>query len=141
MQPNVIAVLICAIGSMIIGTIWHSKALFGPAYMKALGADMNMPPEKMKEIQKKMWQIFLAQFILVNFQVWILWFYVIGPIQIMSPVVSTVWIWAGFIMPTIAGATMWSARPRKDAWKVFLISAGYQLVNFIMFGLVIGMWI
>ena len=141
MQPNVIAAIVCSVGSMILGMIWHSQSLFGRTYMKALGADMNMPPEKMKEIQKKMWQILLTQFLLTVFQVWVLWFYVLGPIDMMSTVASTVWIWAGFVMPTIAGASLWSARPRKDAWKIFWISAGYQLVNFIMFGLVLKFWI
>ena len=128
------AVIVCAVAAMVLGMIWHSKALFGNKYMKALGADMNMSPEKMAEIQKKMWQLYIVQFLLVMLQAWVLaQFLWVG-------VANALWIWVGFIMPTIAGATMWSARPRKDAWTIFLISAGYSLVLFIMFGLILKAW-
>ncbi len=129
------AVIVCAIAAMVLGMVWHSKALFGSRYMKAIGADMNMPPEKMAEINKKMWQLYVTQFILAALQAWILAnFLWIG-------VANAIWIWAGFIMPTLAGQWMWSARPRKDAWTGFLISAGYNLVLFIAFGLILRAWI
>lgn len=135
-QINLLSVLICAIVAMVVGMIWHNKNLFGMKYMKALGADMNMPPEKMKEIQKKMWQIFLTQFILVFFEAWVLAHYIAGW-NTVSGVTNALWIYAGFVLPTIAAACMWSARPRKDAWVVFLVSAGYNLILFILFGLII----
>lgn len=135
-----LAILLCAIAAMILGTLWHSKALFGDRFMRAIGGDPNMPPEKMKEIQKKMWQIFLTQFLLSLFQVWILSKYLSSGAFAMSPLANAFWIWAGFIMPTIAGSAMWSARPRKMAWQIFLISAGYQLVLFLVFGIILKVW-
>ncbi|MEZ4210677.1 MAG: DUF1761 domain-containing protein [Candidatus Paceibacterota bacterium] len=137
---NFLAILLCAIVAMVLGTIWHSKLLFGPTYMKAIGADMNMPPEKMREIQKKMWQIFLSQFILVMFQVWVLSKFLYTTAFGISAVTNSIWIWAGFVMPTIAGITLWSARPRKMAWQIFLINSGYQFVLFILFAIILKVW-
>ena len=57
MEINLLAVLVCGIASMIVGSLWHSKFLFGDAFIKASGMDIGMTPEKMAEIQKKMWQI------------------------------------------------------------------------------------
>lgn len=139
-EINWLAIVLCGIVAMIIGMLWHSKVLFGPTYMKAIGADPNMPKEKMAEIQKKMWQLYLAQFVLVLLQVWVLWYYIMGAIQVMSPISNAFWIWLGFVLPTLAGQWMWSARPRKWAWKGFLISAGYNLVLFIVFALILGAW-
>ena len=127
------AVLVCAVVAMIIGMLWHSKALFGNRYMQAIGADTNMPPEKMKEIQSKMWQLYITQFILAILQAWVLAVF----IKIGS---SAIFIWAGFVMPTLAGQWMWSARPRKLAWTGFLISAGYNLILFFVFGLILKAW-
>lgn len=122
---------------MVVGMLWHSQMLFGNMYMKAIGADMNMPKEKMAEIQKKMWQLYITQFILSILQVYVLWHYLVGAAGAMTPLSNVFWIWLGFLMPTVAGQWMWSARPRKDAWSGFFISAGHNLVLFIVFALIL----
>jgi hypothetical protein len=133
---SLLSVLICAIVAMVVGMIWHSQKLFGMKYMKAMGADMNMPKEKMAEIQKKMWQIFVTQFILVFFQAWVLAHF-IAAWNTVSGVTTSLWIFAGFVLPTVAAACMWTPRPRKDAWTMFLVSFGYNLILFILFGIII----
>ena len=50
-------------------------------------------------------------------------------------VILTLVIWFGFVMPTTAGATLWSGKPAKDAWKIFLITSGCQLLTFAVYGL------
>jgi hypothetical protein len=139
MEINYLAVLVCGVASMVIGSLWHSKLLFGDCFIKASGMDIGMTPEKMAVIQKKMWQLYLTQFLLSLLQAFILAQYIAGWEE-ASGVTNALWIWLGFIMPTVAGSSMWSSRPRKDAWKVFLISAGYQLVLFVVFGFILGSW-
>jgi len=140
MEINFLVLLVGGVASLVLGMIWYGKALFGDAYMKALGADTNMSPEKMKKIQEKMWQLFLTQFILAVFQVWVLAVYINSSMAVITPVSNALWIWAGFVMPTLAGGAMWSARPRKDAWKIFFITSGYNLVLFIIFAVIIKAW-
>ena len=43
-------------------------------------------------------------------------------------------------MPTVAGAAMWNNDSAKISWARFMIQAGYQLVLFVMFGLILGAW-
>ncbi len=140
---NYIAILVCAVVGMIIGTLWHSKLLFGPAFMEAAGMDMNMSPEKMKEIQKKMWQLYLAQFVMLVVELYVLAHYVtaVSPLPgVVGGLTTAFWIWIGFMVPIIGGNAMWSARPRKMAWRLFFISAGYQLVCVLIFGAILGAW-
>jgi hypothetical protein len=135
-EINLLSILLCAVAAMVLGMIWHGQALFGNKFMKAMGADMNMSKEKMAEIQKKMWQLYILQFVLVFFQAWVLAHF-IAAWDSVSGITTSLWIWAGFVLPTTAGACMWSARPRKDAWTMFWISAGYSFLLFIAFGLII----
>lgn len=128
-------ILVCGIAAMAIGATWHGP-LFGKMYIRAIGGDPNMPPEKMKELQKKMWQLYILQFVLVVFEAWILSLYIGSPLGV-TPMSNAIWIWAGFVLPTLAGQWMWSARPRKLAWQGFFISAGYNLVLFIVFAIII----
>ncbi len=140
METNFLMLAVCGVVSLVLGMVWYSQKAFGNSYMKALGADTNISPEKMKEIQKKMWQLLLTQFVLTMFQVWVLAVYINSSITVITPVANALWIWAGFVMPTIAGSALWSARPRKDAWKIFFITSGYNLVLFILFAVIIKAW-
>ncbi|MEZ4114202.1 MAG: DUF1761 domain-containing protein [Candidatus Paceibacterota bacterium] len=70
----------------------------------------------------------------------ILTIYINSVIADMTPATNAFWIWAGFVMPTLAGSALWSARPRKDAWKIFFITSGYQFLLFMIFASIIKAW-
>jgi hypothetical protein len=57
-----------------------------------------------------------------------------------SGLTNALWIWAAFIMPIVAGMSMWNNDSRRVAWTRFLLQAGYQLVLFILYGLILGYW-
>lgn len=145
-EVNYLAILVCAVVGMAIGAIWHSKMLFGKAFSEAAGMDMNMPPEKMAAIQKEMWKYYLTQFVLLFIQIYILYHAIVmgkayfEETSIMAGLSAAFWNWLGFMLPVIGGNALWSARPRKMAWRLFFISAGYQLVSMLIFGLILGAW-
>jgi len=128
---NYWAVLICAVLSMVIGYVWYGP-LFGRKWMKIVGvtpADI----EARKQMQKGVGKLYFVQFLLSLFQVWVLAYY-IGDFK------DAIWIWAGFIIPVVAGTAMWNNDSSKIAWTRFLIQAGYQLILFIVFGLILTIW-
>lgn len=134
---NYWAVLSCAVLAMVLGSFWYGP-LFGKAYMSLVGLS-SATPEKQAQMKKNMWQLYLLQFALAFFQVWVLSTYSIdlgGPISLLN----ALWIWLGFVMPTIAGTCIWTSSPRKSAWQLFLIQMGYQLLCFVSFGLILGYW-
>ncbi len=145
-EVNYLAILVCGIVGMVIGMLWHSKMLFGPAFIKATGMDMNMSPEKMAEIQKGMWKLYLTQFVLLLIQLFVLSHIIVMAMSYLGTAGATAglsaafWTWLGFAMPINAGNAMWSARPRVYAWHLFFITAGFQLVSLLVFGAILGAW-
>lgn len=135
-EINIWKVLISVVVSLIIGSIWYGP-LFGKKWMEIIGVDPNsMSDEKKKEMQKKAMPLYLVQALLTFFQVYVLAYYIAGWTE-ASGVENALWIWGAFIVPTLAGASMWTNDSRKIAWSRFLIQSGYQLVIFIIFGLIL----
>ena len=138
MQLNYWAILVCGILSMVVGSIWYGPMLFGKVWMKIVGAQA-MSPAEMKAMQKKVMPLYLVQFLITLFQVWVL-ANNIAYYPDKSALVLSLWVYAGFVVPIIAGTCMWNNDPKNIAWARFWVQAGYQLVLFIIFGLVLGMW-
>lgn len=137
MEINFGAVIVCAVLAMVIGSIWYGP-LFGKVWMRICGAtDMDMAERK--KMQKAAMPLYLIQFGLALFQIWVLAYYIEGWAA-ASGITNALWIWAAFVMPTIAGASMWNNDSTKIKWSRFLIQSGYQLVCFVVFGLVLGAW-
>lgn len=134
---NYWAVLTCGVLAMFIGWLWYGP-LFEKKWLEVIGAtDMDL--EKRKEMQKKAMPLYGVQLLLVLFQVWVLAYYIAGWEE-ASGLTNALWIWAAFIVPTIAGTAMWNNDSSRIAWTRFLIQGGYQLVLFVLFGLILGLW-
>ena len=136
MGINIWAILVCAVLSMVIGSIWYGP-LFGKLWMHINGVT-HIDAHKRKEMQKKMAPLYVVQFVLALFQIYIL-AHLTG-FNAMSGIISGVLVWAGFVLPTTAGACMWNNESKKTAWSRFLVQVGYQLVCFVVFGAILGMW-
>ncbi len=135
MTVNYIVVLICAVLSMVLGSVWYGP-LFGRKWMEIIKANPD-DVEARKRMQKSAGPLYLVQFLLSLFQVWVLARAFGGSPDAPQ---NMVWIWAGVIMPTLAGVAMWNNDSAKVSWARFLIQAGYQLILFVLFGLIIGRW-
>ncbi len=135
MDLNYWAVLVCGILSMVVGFIWYGP-LFKKQWMEIIGVDLNNL-EAQKNMQKNAAILSLIQILLALFQVWVLAQMIGGSSDALQ---KSIWIWAGFVMPTVAGGVMWNNHSRRIAWMRFFIQAGYQLIIFIIFGVVLGMW-
>ena len=137
MEINYLAVLVSAVLSMVIGGIWYGP-LFGKLWFKVVGADAS-DLEARKEMQKKAGPLYLIQFVLSLFQVFVL-AVIINVFTNMSALETALWMYAGFIVPMVAAGAMWNNDSKEVSWTRFWIQAGYQLILFIMFGLILGFW-
>ena len=126
-----------AILSMIVGAVWYGP-LFGKKWMEIIGAT-GVDVEKRKEMQKRAMPLYGIQFALTVLQLYILDHFVKGWTEV-NGIENALWIWLGFVMPTVAGSAMWNNNPTRVKWAQFLIQAGYQLVMFIIFGYMLDMW-
>ncbi len=134
---NYYAIAVCGIASMVLGFVWYGP-LFGKKWMEVTGANA-LDKEKRKEMQKKAGPMYAITFILSLFQAWVLAYYIAGW-KDASGVENSLWIWAAFVIPTVAAGAMWNNDSKKVSWARFLIQAGYYLVLFVIFGLILGNW-
>ena len=137
MTINYYAILVSAILAMVVGAIWYGP-LFGKKWMEVVGINPSDMKAR-KKMQKSAGKLYVIQFLLTLFQVYVLAFYVAGWTD-ASGVENALWIWAAFVIPTVAGAAMWNNDSAKISWARFLIQGGYQLAIFLMFGLILGYW-
>lgn len=122
---------------MVSGFIWYGP-LFGKTWARVVGADFS-DLAKRAEMQKKAMPLYLVQFVLVLLQAYILAHFIKGWAE-ASSVETSLWIWAGFILPTVAGTAMWNNDSSSVAWTRFGLQAGYQIICFIAFGFILGYW-
>ena len=140
MEIHFLPVLVCAILSMILGALWYGP-IFGKQWSHLIGVsheDMKNA-EHRKKMQKQAQPFYFFQFILSLIQLYVLAQY----IQVWngaSGMLNALLIWLAFVMPTTAGACMWNNDSQKTKINKFLIQAGYQLVAFAIFGLILSSW-
>lgn len=134
---NYVAVVVCAVLAMVVGALWYGP-FFGNKWLEVIGATA-VDMEARKKMQKAAGPLYAIQFILTLFQAYVLAHYIAGWEE-ASGLENALWIWAAFVMPVVAGSAMWTNDTRKQAWTKFLLQAGYQLVIFVIFGLVLDTW-
>ncbi len=136
---NYVLILGAGVVSMIVGSIWYGP-LFGKKWMEAIGAGACTEEER-KKMQKEAMPLYLVQFVLSLVQLYVL----SGLLTYGGWVPQSIWVsvflWLGFVMPTIAGGAMWNDKPTSTKWALFLIPAGFQLVLAIIFGWMFMMWL
>ncbi len=137
---NYIAIVVCAVVSMAIGMIWHSPAMFGKIWMQVIGANPNMSAEEMKEASKGMGLVYIAQFVLSLIQAFVLSLFIMMAANMGMAVMTALWIFAGFMLPIIGGGALWSGKPKALAWKMFGVSAGFQLIVLVVYAVILSAW-
>ncbi len=124
---------------MVLGYIWYGP-FFGKAWARIIGMDMStMTPEQKKEMGKKMGPMYLLNFLLAILIAGTLGF-IINNWAMASGLVTGLIIWLGFVMPMMAMNAMWSGKAKKLAWQMFWLTAGYQLICFIIAGVILAAW-
>lgn len=137
MTINYFAVAVCAVLSMVIGFIWYGP-LFGKTWMRIAGADAKDKAEREK-MQKEAGPLYGIQFVLSIIQVCVLSFY-LQAFSVSAGIASALLIYIGFVIPLVAGNAMWNNKPKKVMWAQFLIQAGYQLILFVVYAIILTMW-
>ena len=138
MEINHLVVAGCAVLAMILGSVWFGP-IFGKTWMRLNGVD-STDETAVKDMQKGLGLIMVTQFVLVLFQVWVLYLYLLGAADEMSMTSNALWIWAAFVVPTLAAAGLWGPEAAKPARTRFMIQAGYNLVLFVAFAMIIQTW-
>jgi hypothetical protein len=134
---NLLAVLVAAISTMIVGFLWYSPILFAKPWMREMGYD---PEDKarIKEMQKSAGPAYAGSFVasLISAFVLALFFRWLRVSGIHYGLVTSFHVWLGFV----ATVQFTDALFQKKSMKLFAINTGFQLLCFLVMGAILASW-
>jgi len=132
MNFNIGAALLAAVSSFLLGGVWYSKALFGPAWGRAAGIAPAGPPQEHRHPAKVFGISFFFSLVAAIAFAWLL-----GPSPELSRAVGLgAVVGAGFVAASF-GINYQFADRRLSMWA---IDGGYHVAQFVIFGVVLGLW-
>jgi hypothetical protein len=132
---NVLAVLVAAVLTIVLGAVWYSPVLFAKQWMHAHG----YTPEKLEEMKKRG----VVRAYAVSFLCYLVMAYVLALLVSYTQaaaLVQGVWlgflVWLGFAATLGLTGNMFSDKPIA----VWVIDAGYQLAHLLIMSIVLTLW-
>ena len=141
---NVLAVLACAIAAMILGFLWYGP-LFGKTWAQLMGWG-SMTAEMLKEKQKGATPGYIASFVGALVMAYILSHSIAFAASypalasyshLQVGLTTGFFMWLGFVAPVTVGTVFWDGRP----WRLWFINAGYYLVQLLVMGTILALWV
>lgn len=133
---NWLAVVVCVIVSMISGSIWYNPKTFFPAWWAVVGGGKSQPG--MQNMGMTWALTVLSSFV----QAVAMAFMVpamgglMGGTTLLSGMSTGFMLWLGFIAPTYLVNKLFAGH----GLKIWAIEVGNHLVNFLLFGAILGAW-
>ena len=127
---NWLAVIVCVVVALIDGFIWYHPKMFYPAWKEGIGRSGERGnPNPM---------IYVFTIIAVFVQALFVAFMVniMGSMTAASGALAGFMLWLGFVAPTNLVNKLFAGH----GFKVWAIEAGNHLVNFLLFGAILGAW-
>lgn len=133
---NWLAVIVCVIVSMISGSLWYNPKTFFPTWWKVVGKGETPGMQNMGMTWALTVLSSFVQAIAMAFMV-----NAIGGLMTGGPTLSTgasigFMLWLGFIAPTNLVNKLFAGH----GLKIWAIEAGNHLLNFVLFGAILGAW-
>ncbi|HEV8659121.1 MAG TPA: DUF1761 domain-containing protein [Thermoanaerobaculia bacterium] len=132
---NYLAVLVAGVAIFLLGGLWYSL-LFAKPWLKAMG--MTQEEVKAASASTSMPLSYLGAFICGLLIAWVLAIMIkhFPPVSVGRGAVVGALCWLGFAGATSFASSLFSMKP-KELW---LINSGYNLVSFVIAGLILGAW-
>lgn len=132
---NWLAVALCVIASVVSGSLWYNPKTFFPTWWKGIGkGERDVPGTSNMNIT---WGLTLlssfvqavAMALMVNAMGGLM-----GGVTLITGVGTGFMLWLGFIAPTYLVNKLFAGH----GLKIWAIEAGNHLVNFLVFGAILG---
>ena len=134
-QINALGVLLAAVSSMVVGSVWYARPVFGNTWAKLAKIKMDGKKDGMAMMLAMTFVLALiTAYVLAHVSYLSNFFF--GDSFMQNALTTAFWMWLGFTAARIATHDMFEGRPSK----LTLITASHELVTFMLMGLVIG-WI
>lgn len=135
---NWLAVVVCVLVSMISGTLWYNPKTFFPIWWKGIGkTEKDTPGTNNMNLT---WALTLlssfVQAVAMAFMVNAMGGLMTGGVSAISGMGTGFMLWLGFVAPTYLVNKLFAGH----GLKVWAIEVGNHLVNFVLFGAILGAW-
>lgn len=133
---NYLAVLLAALSTLVVGSIWYSQGVFGRTWAKLARVDLSKPP-KSGEFVWLMGSTLVASLVTA---------YVLAHVAFLTnqffqnsflqdSVLSALWLWLGLIVTRLYIHDAFEGRRKK----LTLLNALHELVTVLIMALIIGL--
>ena len=131
---NLLAVLVAAVATFVLGGLWYSPLLFGKVWVRAHG----YTPEKMEAMRAGVGRSYAVSFLcyLVMATVMALLIGATDTVTALGGVRLGAVCWLGFAATIGLTANLFSDKPLAT----YLLDAGYQLVYLSVMGAILASW-
>ena len=125
---NWLAVVACVVVSMISGSLWYNPKTFFPAWWKVVGTGREQPG--MENMGMTWGLTVLSSFVQAVAMAFM--------VKVMGTpgILTGFMLWLGFIAPTYLVNKLFAGH----GLKIWAIEVGNHLVNFVLFGAILGAW-
>ena len=134
---NLLAVLVAALSTMVVGFLWYSPILFAKPWMREMGYDPN-DKAKVQEMQKSAGPAYFASLLasVVTAFILALFFYEMHVQSIHIGLLIAFHVWLGFVATVQLTGVLFM----KQSMKLFAINTGYQLACYLAMGAILSAW-
>lgn len=136
---NWLAVIACVLVSMISGSLWYNPKTFFPTWWKGIGKTDKDIPGGGGSMAMTWGLTILASFgqaVAMALMVPAMGSLMTGGVSALSGAATGFMLWLGFIAPTYLVNKLFAGH----GLKIWAIEIGNHLVNFVLFGLILGAW-
>ena len=133
---NWLAVVACVVVSMVSGSLWYNPRTFFPVWWKVVGKEGEVPG--MQNMGMTWTLTVLSSFVqavAMSLMVTAMGS-LAGGATLASGVLAGFMLWLGFIAPTYLVNKLFAGH----GLKIWAIETGNHLVNFLLFGAILGGW-
>ena len=134
---NWLAVVVCVLVSMVSGSLWYNPKTFYPVWRKGVGRPESVGSGSTN--MAMMWGLTVlssfvqavAMALMVNAMGGLM-----GGVTWLSGAATGFMLWLGFVAPTYLVNKLFA----EQSLKIWAIEIGNHLVNFVLFGAILGVW-
>lgn len=134
---NWLAVVACVVVSMVSGSLWYNPKTFFPAWWKVVGKGGEAPGMANMGMT---WTLTVlssvVQAVFMSLMVTAMGSMTSGGATLVSGATAGFILWLGFIAPTNLVNKLFAGH----GLKIWAIEAGNHLINFVLFGAILGAW-
>jgi hypothetical protein len=134
---NWLAVIVCVVVSMISGSLWYNPKTFFPTWWRGIG---KTGEPGMQGNMGMTWALTIlssfVQAVAMSFMVDAMGSLMTGGVSAATGAMTGFMLWFGFIAPTYLVNKLFAGH----GLNIWAIEVGNHLVNFVLFGAILGAW-